>query len=1406
MTTIDRLGLTGIRSYGTEQETFIRFYRPLTIILGRNGSGKSTIIEAVKMAATGELPPMVDKGSAFIHDPRIDNETETKAKIRLQFTNARGDEYVVSRHFMLSIKRGLRGAKYKTEFKTLDQTLRRSTGEGKPAVTSFRCGDLNALLPEIMRVSKPILNNVIFVHQEESLWPLGDPKKLKEKFDDIFAATRYTRALEEIRKFRKAQGTDLKVLTVELQRFEDKVKLLDKLHGEADSLREKQNKLYHESQSTKAEVQELTKERDATMKIVKEYEEKMQEHSNYAREIQYLLNSQSELKSQMETFIKDLDDAGVELELQKNQERLKGIEVECLERTQAISEYTQKKEQLERDLNRRNMKRGRLEEQDRSYKENLDNVNAMKRSIQNGGFHESIWVCDVRIPSFVSDLDEWLRYFVEIEKQAELHYTTARDECRKAEKEAMTAFTDEEVKMRSLLNTLDNRKSMLTAMESDISRKRRQILSIGDVRTKYVEAREAEEIAQKQFEEKRNSSEAKELSRKMEKKRKDHVALYGELEETRAIRSRLESYRGAQTKVELSRKNMASKQQELRTCTEYLRDTLLSTIREVKDIESSLVGYVAPAGSFDFEKLRSFDLTENNSGDFRDELLYACQKIILRRESLMKFVQQTVSHSSSEKNLAIAQVSDLKNRFAHARSVLMEKELSLGRARDRLLKLPQVEGSPSIDELSQLFEDSLVVSDETACTMKMNQLKQVEIWLKSIDKERTSASNRVSISGAVPKFWRGIITRFEKDPSHSCPACGLSSAKRVEGMRAHMQSELARVEDPQHEASIREGVEKLNKIGEMMRNVRDLGASVVTSSETFSPLKDALSDASTKCKTCTCQYEEACLIHSNVISRLGPESTAGKLESHHADVLRVSKELVRLERDFNLARNELPRSSHSDHSIENVTSKLSSLEARLSDINGEKETLQKLADRERREMDEAADRLAKAVDYFRSLQKQGDDYERLEKDVKKLVMESRKLEKDISEYEPKIVEQRETVTNAELSNVTVRAEQQRILDKASKSLADLRHLVKESTSLIHRVRQYERSGKKDELSQLQKLIADIEDDITVTKADHEALISELKSATNSERGIESTIRNLRANRDYRQKEQLISATKRNMKHVQDDLNRIRGQVDGGNPKVKVDRIAKEIESQRERLTTATAQLDLYTEHYNLKKQELDKAERAGSRKQYNECRIQKQTMELASTDLDKYHRALDHALMAFHTLKMNSINRIIKELWQQTYRGTDIDEIEIMSDAGEALGNSSASSARRSYNYRVMMRQGQAQLDMRGRCSAGQKVLACLVIRLALAESFCTDCGILALDEPTTNLDQENIESLATALKSIIEIRRRQRNFQLVLITHDREFIDMIGARDFANEFFMVYKDSNGISHAKVQDLHQLPE
>tara|TARA_R110002050_G_scaffold37455_2_gene92981 strand:- start:2880 stop:3044 length:165 start_codon:yes stop_codon:yes gene_type:complete len=54
----------------------------------------------------------------------------------------------------------------------------------------MKCSDMNDEIPELMGVSKAVLENVIFCHQEESNWPLTDNSKLKKKFDDIFSATR----------------------------------------------------------------------------------------------------------------------------------------------------------------------------------------------------------------------------------------------------------------------------------------------------------------------------------------------------------------------------------------------------------------------------------------------------------------------------------------------------------------------------------------------------------------------------------------------------------------------------------------------------------------------------------------------------------------------------------------------------------------------------------------------------------------------------------------------------------------------------------------------------------------------------------------------------------------------------------------------------------------------------------------------------------------------------------------------------------------------------------------------------------------------------------------------------------------------------------------------------------------
>ena len=219
-------------------------------------------------------------------------------------------------------------------------------------------------------------------------------------------------------------------------------------------------------------------------------------------------------------------------------------------------------------------------------------------------------------------------------------------------------------------------------------------------------------------------------------------------------------------------------------------------------------------------------------------------------------------------------------------------------------------------------------------------------------------------------------------------------------------------------------------------------------------------------------------------------------------------------------------------------------------------------------------------------------------------------------------------------------------------------------------------------------------------------------------------------------------------------------------------------SERQRLllekATKAGALDEILGQINSIDQKLSSSTYKGIDEKHRKLNIKYETTMMAVADLDSYFTALDRALQTFHSMKMKEINKIIQEYWQLTYRGEDIDSIELLS--GEEAGATSVATGRsaRSFNYRVVMHKGDSVLEMRGRCSAGQRVLAALVIRLALAETFCINCGILALDEPTTNLDEPNKAGLAHALARIIASRRGQTNFQVICITHDEDFVQMM--------------------------------
>lgn len=94
-------------------------------------------------------------------------------------------------------------------------------------------------------------------------------------------------------------------------------------------------------------------------------------------------------------------------------------------------------------------------------------------------------------------------------------------------------------------------------------------------------------------------------------------------------------------------------------------------------------------------------------------------------------------------------------------------------------------------------------------------------------------------------------------------------------------------------------------------------------------------------------------------------------------------------------------------------------------------------------------------------------------------------------------------------------------------------------------------------------------------------------------------------------------------------------------------------------------------------------------------------------------------------------------------------------------------------------------------------MLASLIIRLALSRELANGCNIIALDEPTTNMDDEKVNCFAQQLKKLIEREYYRSNFHLIIITHSEKFINEIN--DNFKHYYKVELESDGKKHSFSQ-------
>jgi DNA repair protein RAD50 len=135
-------------------------------------------------------------------------EKEVMAQVKLQFKDAKKSRLVATRSLMLTVKKNTRSTTQ------IDCNFLLIRDGGERTNISKRVMEMDKIVPKYLGVSPAILESVIFCHQDESLWPMSEPGPLKKKFDEIFEAMKYTKAIDQLKTLRKNQTKEIAELKI----------------------------------------------------------------------------------------------------------------------------------------------------------------------------------------------------------------------------------------------------------------------------------------------------------------------------------------------------------------------------------------------------------------------------------------------------------------------------------------------------------------------------------------------------------------------------------------------------------------------------------------------------------------------------------------------------------------------------------------------------------------------------------------------------------------------------------------------------------------------------------------------------------------------------------------------------------------------------------------------------------------------------------------------------------------------------------------------------------------------------------------------------------------------------------------------------------------------------------------
>lgn len=1305
MSQIDRMMIQGIRSFGPEKGETIVFTAPLTLIVGWNGSGKTTIIESLKYATTGDLPPNSKTQGAFIHDPKLCNEKEMLAQVKLSFRATSGVRMVATRNLQLTIKKNTRSQK------TLEGSLL-MIKDGEKHSISTRVAELDQIIPQYLGVSKAILDNVIFCHQEESLWPLSDPSTLKKKFDEIFEALKYTKAIENIKLIRKNRNIELGQLKIiEANAKEDKTR--------AGKSEKRQAELYDEIEALRktyttvdAECEEAQREAGQAYNHAARFEQIVAQL--HAKRITFQANQDS--VAALQDNLKEMAESDDELQnmLDQYEERVASYASQSTELREQYGAVQHSLEEKRGALGAKQNEIGKYEAQKEQHERQIQQrENIIKEAAKRHGIRGYDY--DV--------VDEQVAEFQQILSKMSKDQNKALDRAREETQRELRTAQDE-------LSALNTRKSGLAqskeSAQAQITSNDRRILDLQKSMNQIMADEGSEAILQ---DKKRNVEQQLQIATTTASSERYEE---GQLEASTTVRAledhkeRLTTELGDATKLARESASIDNKREELQN-----QQHSLATMKKV-------------------HHSRLAKLIDSEWDPATLETVY--QRVLTEKSTKVK-------EAGSSRDIAQTNLDKINFQLASSESQLKHSRKELDKYEGIVKGSIQKDDIADFDETLQQLEEDY----EAASSDKAKFEAQIDYMSKCLEVAERDNCCRL------------CMRTLRDDRSEDFTAAGFISKLKniIRKAEANMQGdnadeifaelEAARNAKPSHELAIRlrdtdipatqANIAKLTIERDAINKQLEDQDAVIYDLETE---KQEVESLSKEVQTIVGYFNRAHELEDQIKELSQKQKAAGL--SRGIDAIQV--DLKKVTEDTRNARTQLDQLTAAKDKSRNL---ITTLELSVRDINAELNHAQSRLN-EKRALAERIEEFKKENTKQRDA-KRGFDIE----------MESLIPEIEQAQYKYDDINRR--------GNDRVH----RAHDEASRLSDSLRQLIQANQEIDA----YIDRGGPQQLARTHRDIENLQEEIERIQVEMTDVTRKIKKIEDTMRDTEMMKRSISDNLRFRK-------ARRSLETLQVEIEKLEN-AGAERDKEHYEREAQQWDNRYHLLNTDKISLERDMKNKDDQLTELMNEYKdlyKDAAMQYREAHIKVETTKAAIEDLGRYAGALDKAIMKYHELKMEEINKAIAELWRNAYQGTDVDTIRIASD-GDGKGN-------RTYNYRVVMVKQDTEMDMRGRCSAGQKVLASIVIRLALAESFGTNCGLIALDEPTTNLDQQNIKGLAESLSEIIKVRRKQANFQLLVITHDEQFLREMNCADYTDVYWRVGRDVKQESYIERQNIAEV--